>query len=46
MSENRALRRVFGSKRKWREAGEHCIMWSFINLYASPNIIRVIKSRR
>jgi hypothetical protein len=28
--------------RKWREAGEDCIN----NLYASPDIITVIKSRR
>jgi len=31
--------------RKWQEAGEDCIMRSLINLYASLNIIRVIKSR-
>jgi hypothetical protein len=45
--ENRVLRRIFGPKWKWREAGEDCIMRSFINLYASsPNIIRVIKQRK
>jgi hypothetical protein len=33
-------------RRKWREAGEGCIMRSFIKLYTSPNVIRVIKLRR
>jgi hypothetical protein len=29
--ENRVLRRIFGHRRgKWREAGEDCIMRSFI----------------
>jgi hypothetical protein len=28
--ENRELRRVFGPKRKWQEAGEDCKMRSFI----------------
>jgi len=32
--------------KKWHEAGEDCIMRSFINLYVSPNIIRVNKSMR
>jgi hypothetical protein len=32
--------------RKWWEAGEECIMRSFINLCTLPNIIRMIKSRR
>jgi hypothetical protein len=27
--ENRVLRRIFGHKRKWQEAGEDCIMWNF-----------------
>jgi hypothetical protein len=46
VSENRALRRIFGPKRE-KEAGD----WRRLhneelhNLYASPNIIRVIKSR-
>jgi hypothetical protein len=31
--------------KKWQEAGECCIM-SFVTWYPSPNIIRVIKSRR
>jgi hypothetical protein len=30
VSENRMLRRIFGPKRKWRKAGEDCIMRSFI----------------
>jgi hypothetical protein len=33
-------------KRNGREAAEDCMMRSFINLYPSPNIIRVMKSRR
>jgi hypothetical protein len=29
--ENRVLRRIFGPKRvKWQEAGENCIMKSFV----------------
>jgi hypothetical protein len=27
---NRALRKIFGPKRKWWEVGEDCIMRSFI----------------
>jgi hypothetical protein len=47
MSENRVLRRVLGPKREevvggWRRLHNEEIH----NLYASPNIIRVIKSRR
>jgi hypothetical protein len=30
MYENRVLRRVFGYKRKWWEAGEVCILRGFI----------------
>jgi hypothetical protein len=45
--ENRVLRRIFGPKRKevagsWRKL--HNV--ELHNLYTSPNIIRVIKSRR
>ena len=47
MFENRVLRKIFGPKRdevtgKWRKlhVGE------FNDLYCSPNIVRVIKSRR
>jgi hypothetical protein len=28
------------------DRGENCIMMNFHNLYSSPNIVRVIKSRR
>jgi hypothetical protein len=31
MFENRVLRRIFGRKGKWQEAGEDCIMRSLIN---------------
>jgi hypothetical protein len=34
------------SVRKWQGAAEHCIMKSFITLYASINFIRVMKSGR
>jgi hypothetical protein len=45
--ENRVLRRIFGSKRDevtgdWRRLHNA----KLINLYSSPNIIRVSKSRR
>jgi hypothetical protein len=36
---------LYLSRRKWREAGENCIMRRFITC-ASPDIITVIKSRR
>ena len=47
MSENRGLRRVFGPKRdevtgEWRKLHNEEIG----DLYCSPNIVRVIKSRR
>jgi len=32
--------------RKWQEASKDCIMRSFYNLYASPNIVWVIKMMR
>jgi hypothetical protein len=47
MFENRVLRRIFGPKREEVAGG-----WKRLhneelhNLYTSPNIIRVIKSRR
>jgi hypothetical protein len=28
--ENRVQKRTFGHDRKWQEAGEHCIMRSFV----------------
>jgi hypothetical protein len=45
--ENRVLRRIFGPKRDemtggWRDLYNEEIH----NLYSSPNVIRVIKSRR
>jgi hypothetical protein len=45
--ENRVLRRIFGPKREevsggWRRLHNE----ELHNLYASPNIIRVIKTRR
>jgi hypothetical protein len=45
--ENRVLRRIFGPKRDevtggWRELHNE----EFYNLYSSPSIIRMIKSRR
>jgi hypothetical protein len=45
--ENRVLRRIYGPKREevagsWRRLHNE----ELHNLYASPNIIRVIKSRR
>jgi hypothetical protein len=46
ISENRVLRRIFGPKREedgsWRKLQNDEIH----NLYSSPNIVRVIKSRR
>jgi hypothetical protein len=47
MFENRVLRRIFGPRRDevtgdWRELHNEGLH----NLYSSPNIIRMIKSRR
>jgi hypothetical protein len=47
VSENRVLRRIFGPKREevaggWRRLHNE----ELLNLYTSPNIIRVIRSRR
>jgi hypothetical protein len=42
VSENRVLRRIFGPKREEGVGG-----WRRLhNLYTSPDVIRVIKSRR
>ena len=46
VSENRVLRRIFGLKRdEVTGSGENYIMRTLMT-YSSPNIIRVIKSRR
>jgi hypothetical protein len=46
ISENRVLRRIFGPKREedgsWRKLHND----ELHSLYSSPNIVRVIKSRR
>jgi hypothetical protein len=46
VSENRVLRRIFGPKREedgpWRKLHNY----ELHSLYSSPNIVRVIKSRR
>jgi hypothetical protein len=47
VSENRALRRIFGPKRdevteKWRKLHNE----ELNDLYSSPNVVRVIKLRR
>jgi hypothetical protein len=45
--ENRVLRRIFGPTRARRQgSGEDYIMRNLMTLYSSPDIIRVIKSRR
>jgi len=46
MFENRVLRRIFGPTRdEVTGSGENYIMMSLM-IYSSPNIVRVIKSRR
>jgi hypothetical protein len=47
VSENKVLRRIFGTKRErvmggWRKLHNE----ELHNLYSSPSIIRIIKSRR
>jgi hypothetical protein len=45
--ENRVLRRIFGSKREEVEGGwRRLYNEELYNLYASQNVIRLIKSRR
>jgi hypothetical protein len=47
LSENRGLRRVFGPKREEVVGGWRIVHTEELcNLYSSPNLIRVIKSRR
>ena len=42
MFENRVLRRIYGPRRDWRRLHNEEVN----DLYSSPNIVRVIKSRR
>jgi hypothetical protein len=44
--ENRVLRGIFGLKRRKTDGGKKIHNDEFHNLYSSPNIVRVIKSRR
>jgi hypothetical protein len=44
--ENRVLRRIFGPKREEDRSWEKLHNDELQNLYSSPNIVRVIKSRR
>ena len=47
MLENRVLRRIFGPKRDWVTGEWRKLPNEELNdLYSSPNIVRVIKSRR
>jgi hypothetical protein len=41
--ENRELRRIYGPKRKWRDAGEDCIMRSFITWTLHHMLLRTSK---
>ena len=42
MFEKRVLRRIFGARREWRQINNE----ELNDLYFSPNIFRVVKSRR
>jgi hypothetical protein len=44
--ENRVLRRIFGPKRDDETGGLRKLHNELHNLYSSPSIIRIIKSRR
>jgi hypothetical protein len=44
--ENRVLRRIFGPKTEVEESWRKLHNDEFHSLYSSPNIVRVIKSRR
>ena len=47
MSENRALRKIFGPKRdEVKGGGENCIMRSLMIFHCSHFVVRVMKSRR
>jgi hypothetical protein len=45
--ENRVLKRIFGPKREEMVGGQRKVHYEVLhNLYTSPNVIKVIKSRR
>jgi len=44
--ENRVLRRIYGSKREEDGSWRKLLNDELPSLYSSPNIVRVIKSRR
>jgi hypothetical protein len=44
--ENRVLRRIFGPKREEDGSWRNLHNGELHNLYSSPNIVRIIKSRR
>jgi hypothetical protein len=46
MFENRVLRKIFGPKRKGDGSWRKLYNYELHSLYSSPNIVRVIKSRR
>jgi hypothetical protein len=47
VTENRVLRRIFGPKRDGVTGGWRKLHYEELhNLYSSPNVIRIIKSRR
>jgi hypothetical protein len=46
VSENRVLRRIFGRKRDTVTGGWKTLHNECYNLHCSPNIIRMVKSRR
>jgi hypothetical protein len=46
VSENRVLRRIFGPKREEDESWRKLHNDELHSLYSSPNIVRMIKSRR
>jgi hypothetical protein len=46
VSENRVLRRIFGPKREEDGSWRKLLNDELHSLYSSPNIVRVIKSRR